>query len=126
MSAVVRRRVVVRGRVQGVFFRDTTRRRAEQLGVAGWARNRGDGSVEAVFEGEADAVEAMLQFVRQGPGRAVVSEVETHEEEPTGEAGSGSADGAFANRSWSFRFVAWGLSERYSLPWGWACWWSRS
>jgi acylphosphatase len=87
VSAAVRRRVVVRGRVQGVFFRDSTRSRAEALGVAGWVRNRDDGSVEAAFEGDPEAVDAMLGFVRDGPGHAVVSEVESHEEPPTGERG---------------------------------------
>ena len=86
MSAV-RRRVVARGRVQGVFFRDSTRRRAESLGVAGWARNRDDGAVESVFEGEADAVDSMVRFVREGPGHASVDDVEVSEEEPEGLSG---------------------------------------
>ena len=85
MGAAVRRRVVVRGRVQGVFFRDTTRARAEQLGVAGWVRNRDDGSVEAVFEGEPEAVEALLAFVRARARAGAVSDVEEFEEEPAGE-----------------------------------------
>jgi acylphosphatase len=79
--------VVARGRVQGVFFRDATRREAERRGVAGWARNRGDGTAEAVFEGEPDAVDAMVSFVRGGPGHAEVSEVEVLEEEPEGLSG---------------------------------------
>ncbi len=83
MSAV-RRRVVVRGRVQGVFFRDTLRRAARSRGVAGWALNRGDGAVEAVFEGAADAVDSMLEIARQGPRGAEVSDVEVSEEEPEG------------------------------------------
>ena len=82
--ASVRRRVVARGRVQGVFFRDATRREAARHGVAGWARNRSDGAAEAVFEGDADAVEAMVAFVRAGPGHAEVSDVEVSEEEPEG------------------------------------------
>ena len=77
-----RRRVVAHGRVQGVFFRDSTRREAERRGVAGWARNTADGTVEAVFEGDADAVEAMVAFVRAGPGHSSVSDVEVHKEEP--------------------------------------------
>ena len=85
MGTTVRRRVVVRGRVQGVFFRDSTRARAELLGVAGWVRNREDGSVEAAFEGEPEAVAELLAFVRAGPGRATVSDVEEFEEEPAGE-----------------------------------------
>jgi acylphosphatase len=79
---VIRRRVVARGRVQGVFFRDSTRREAEAAGVAGWARNRSDGAVEAVFEGDEAAVERMVEFVRGGPGHADVDDVEVVEEDP--------------------------------------------
>ena len=79
---MVRRRVVIHGRVQGVFFRDTVRRKAESRGVAGWVTNRPDGAVEAVFEGEADEVESMLRFAREGPERAEVERVEVAEEEP--------------------------------------------
>jgi acylphosphatase len=81
---VIRRRAVIRGEVQGVFFRDTTRRMAASRGVSGWVRNRADGAVEAVFEGEPDAVESMLRFVREGPDRAEVNEVDVAEEEPEG------------------------------------------
>jgi acylphosphatase len=81
---VIRRRVVAHGRVQGVFFRDTVRRMAHSRGVAGEVRNRADGAVEAVFEGEAEAVESMLRFCRQGPERAVVERVEESEEAPEG------------------------------------------
>ena len=70
------------GKVQGVFFRDSTRQEADRRGVAGWAKNRDDGSVEAVFEGEADMVEHMLWFVRNGPGSSDVSRVDVDEEEP--------------------------------------------
>jgi acylphosphatase len=84
---VIARRAVIRGEVQAVFFRDTTRREAEARGVRGWVANRADGAVEAVFEGEADAVEAMLGFCRQGPPRARVESVEVGEEEPQGLAG---------------------------------------
>ncbi len=77
-----RRRVVAHGRVQGVFFRDSTRREAERRGVAGWARNTAEGTVEAVFEGDPDAVEAMVAFVRSGPGHSEVSDVEVHKEDP--------------------------------------------
>jgi acylphosphatase len=83
----VRRRLVAHGRVQGVFFRDATRREAERLGVAGSATNTADGTVECVFEGPADAVEAMLAFVRRGPGHASVSSVDVTSEEPTGLSG---------------------------------------
>jgi acylphosphatase len=79
-----RRNVVARGRVQGVFFRDSTRREAERRGVAGWARNRSDGAVEAVFEGSRAEVEAMVEFVRGGPGHAEVDDVEVREEAPEG------------------------------------------
>jgi acylphosphatase len=84
MSEVVRRRVVVRGRVQGVFFRDSTRREALRRGVAGWVRNRGDGAVEAVFEGPLSAVEALVSFSSSGPRGAHVEDVTTSEEEPEG------------------------------------------
>jgi acylphosphatase len=80
----MRRRVIVSGRVQGVFFRDTVRRMARQRGVAGWVRNNWDGSVEAVFEGEPAAVEALVAFSREGPRGAVVERVDVHEEEPEG------------------------------------------
>jgi acylphosphatase len=81
---VIRRRVVVHGYVQGVFFRDSTRRLAEQHGVAGWVANRWDGTVEAVFEGEPDAVERLVRFVHEGPRGAQVEQVEVFEEEPEG------------------------------------------
>lgn len=83
----MRARAIVHGRVQGVFFRDTTRREAIARGVAGWVRNRPDGTVEAVFEGDGDAVEAMLAFCRQGPPNAEVDCVDVSEEEPEGLAG---------------------------------------
>jgi acylphosphatase len=81
---VDRRRAIVHGRVQGVFFRDTTRRLAQQRGVAGWVRNNWDGTVEAVFEGKPDAVEALVAFCHRGPRGAVVERVEVREEEPEG------------------------------------------
>ena len=84
---VVRRRVRAHGRVQGVFFRDSVRREAERRGVAGWARNCADGTAESVFEGDADAVEAMVDFVRRGPGHAEVSDVEVVEESPVNLSG---------------------------------------
>jgi acylphosphatase len=80
---------VVHGFVQGVFFRDTTRRRAAERGVAGWVRNNPDGTVEAVFEGELDAVESMVRFAREGPHGASVEQVEVSEEEPEGLSGFG-------------------------------------
>jgi acylphosphatase len=78
---------VVNGRVQGVFFRDTARRRAEAAGVAGWVRNRPDGAVEAVFEGDPAAVEELVEFCRRGPSRAEVTSVEVVTEEPEGFSG---------------------------------------
>lgn len=86
MSAV-RKRVVVRGRVQGVFFRDTLRRAASSRGVAGWAVNRSDGAVEAVFEGDSDAVRSVVEVAREGPRSAEVSDVEVSDEEPEGLSG---------------------------------------
>ena len=83
--AAVRRRVVVSGNVQGVFFRDSTEKEARSRGVAGWVRNRDDGSVEAVFEGDAEAVEALVEFCRSGPSRADVEDVSVSDEEPEGE-----------------------------------------
>ena len=81
VGGVVRRRVVVRGRVQGVFFRDSCRSEAARLGVAGWVRNARDGSVEAVFEGPVAAVSAAVNWCRQGPPRAVVESVSVVEED---------------------------------------------
>ena len=83
----MRKRVVVHGRVQGVFFRDSTRRRAEAAGVAGWVANRPDGTVEAVFEGDADAVEALVRWLHDGPRGADVERVEVEEGEPEGLTG---------------------------------------
>ncbi len=82
-----RLRVVVRGRVQGVFFRDSVRREAERVGVAGWVLNRDDGAVEAAFEGEAGAVEAIVEFCRSDPGHSSVEAVDVTDEEPEGAAG---------------------------------------
>ena len=76
----VRRRVIVHGRVQGVFFRGSTEREAERAGVEGWVRNRTDGTVEAVFEGEPVAVEALVRYVGEGPRQARVDHVEIQEE----------------------------------------------
>jgi acylphosphatase len=84
---VTRKRVIVGGRVQGVFFRDTTRRRAEAAGLAGWVRNTRDGAVEAVFEGEPGAVDELVEFCRRGPSRAEVASVQVTEEEPEGLTG---------------------------------------
>ena len=84
---MIRRRVVVHGRVQGVFFRDSCRRQATQHGVTGWVRNRPDGTVEAVFEGDPDAVEAVTRWCHQGPPSAHVERVDSDDEPPAGEQG---------------------------------------
>ena len=81
---MIRRRVIVRGRVQGVIFRDTTRRMAESRGLAGAVANRADGTVEAVFDGPAAAVEQLVDFCRSGPERAAVERVEVFDEQPQG------------------------------------------
>ena len=83
----VRKRVRAQGRVQGVFFRDSVRREADAAGVAGWAANCADGSVEAVFEGEADAVDRLVAAVRRGPGHSSVERVDVTDEEPEGLSG---------------------------------------
>jgi acylphosphatase len=77
-------RVRVHGHVQGVFFRDTCRREARRRGVTGWVRNDDDGTVVAHFEGEAEAVEAMVAWCRRGPARAEVSDVEAEDVPPEG------------------------------------------
>ena len=87
MSDVARRHLVVHGHVHGVFFRDTCRRQAEARGVAGWIANRPDGAVEAVFEGKADDVDALVEFCRQGPRGAEVRSVDETSEEPEGLSG---------------------------------------
>jgi len=81
---VLRRRLIVHGRVQGVWFRGATERQARALGVAGWVRNRPDGTVEAVFEGPADAVGRATAYCRQGPPGARVERVESFDETPEG------------------------------------------
>lgn len=83
----VRAHVRISGRVQGVFFRACTVDEATANGVAGWVRNSSDGRVEAVFEGEKSAVEAMIAWCRKGPPAARVSAVEVTWEEPKGEHG---------------------------------------
>jgi acylphosphatase len=84
VSETVARRVVVHGAVQGVFFRDTTRRRAQSRGVTGWVRNCSDGTVEALFEGDPEGVESMVAFVREGPRGAEVARVDVEDSEPEG------------------------------------------
>ena len=83
----IRRRVTVHGRVQGMFFRDSVRQRAQSHDVAGWVSNRSDGAVEAVFEGAPDDVERLVGFAKTGPRQAEVESVEVGEEEPEGLSG---------------------------------------
>jgi len=73
------RRLVIHGRVQGVWFRESMRVEAERLGVTGWVRNRPDGSVEAMVQGEGAAIEAIERWARRGPEAAEVARVEAHE-----------------------------------------------
>ncbi|MFB6171367.1 MAG: acylphosphatase [Haloarculaceae archaeon] len=87
MSDRVRAHVFVSGRVQGVFFRATTRDVARDRGVDGWVRNLDDGRVEAVFEGDRDAVEAMVEFCHTGSDRARVADVEVAYGDPEGLSG---------------------------------------
>ena len=79
---MIRRRLIVHGRVQGVGFRWAIARAAESRGVSGWAANRADGTVEAVLEGDPDAVESVLRLSREGPRGAQVERVDVAEEEP--------------------------------------------
>jgi acylphosphatase len=81
------KRVVVHGDVQGVFFRDSTQKEAESRGVAGWVTNRDDGAVEALFEGEPEAVQTLVEFCKNGPSKADVRDVEVEDREPEGLSG---------------------------------------
>jgi acylphosphatase len=83
-DARIRRRVLLRGRVQGVCFRSATQDEACARGVDGWVRNLRDGSVEALFEGSPEAVGALLDFCRRGPRLARVADVRVSEEAPEG------------------------------------------
>jgi acylphosphatase len=78
---------VVSGRVQGVWFRDSCQQEARAEGVSGWVRNRGDGAVEAEFEGGEDAVERMIAWCREGPPRARVDDVTVQRVELVGASG---------------------------------------
>ena len=86
-SEPIRRRVVIKGRVQGVGFRWSCRRMAEAEGLAGWCRNLPDGRVEACFEGDREAVERALAWSRSGPSSAIVTSVDVTPETPEGERG---------------------------------------
>jgi acylphosphatase len=83
-SDQVRKRVVVHGRVQGVFFRDSVQEEAHAAGVAGWVRNREDGTVEVVLEGTEDAVARVVDFCRHGPRHADVNRVDVDDEAAEG------------------------------------------
>ena len=81
-----RAHIIIEGRVQGVFFRAYTRDQALRLGLSGWVRNRPDGSVEALVEGEKTAVDKMLQWFHQGSPNSIVEKVHASEETPVGDA----------------------------------------
>lgn len=83
-SPASRRRLIIHGKVQGVYFRETLRGRADIRGVRGWVTNRADGTVEAALEGRRADVEALVGFCRQGPARAEVDRIEIRDEEPEG------------------------------------------
>ncbi len=87
MANEERARVLVSGRVQGVSFRDATRSQAEQLGLSGWVRNTQDGQVEAVFEGDPDAVQQIIEWCKSGPSSADVEDVSVENEQPVNLSG---------------------------------------
>jgi len=82
---MVRAHVIINGRVQGVFFRYATQEEATRLGLKGWVKNRRDGQVEAVFEGDEATVEKMLKWCHQGPPHAVVNKIDVNREDYEGE-----------------------------------------
>jgi acylphosphatase len=88
-TSMIRVRVLVEGRVQGVGFRYSANREADRLGVSGWARNLSDGRVEAVYQGPREAVEAMLRWTRLGPEGSHVTGIAVHDETPKEERGFG-------------------------------------
>jgi len=81
---LIRRRLTIRGEVQGVGLREAVRAEAQRLHVAGWIANRDDGTVEAVLEGEPDDVNAVVAYCRLGPEGAAIDDIELHPEEPSG------------------------------------------
>jgi acylphosphatase len=83
-SEAIRTRLVIHGKVQGVFFRDSIREAARNEGVSGWATNRADGAVEVVLEGAPDAVQAVVEYCRIGPVSAQVDHVDERNEPPDG------------------------------------------
>ncbi|MEO1055883.1 MAG: acylphosphatase [Actinomycetota bacterium] len=84
-DTLIRCRVIVRGRVQGVFYRDSCRQMAQRLGVNGWVRNLPDGTIEFAAEGRRSDVEMLLTWAREGPPRAAVSGLDVHDESVRGE-----------------------------------------
>ncbi len=98
MESHIRVRLIIEGRVQGVWFRESTRREAARLGVFGWVRNRPDGKVEAVAEGPEDKVRALVAWCHHGPSTARVSRVLETEEAYQGEFSS--FDVAYSNEIW--------------------------
>ena len=86
MANIRRVHVIVKGRVQGVFFRAYTKDEAEKLGLAGWVKNRPDGSVESLIEGDGTSVEKMLRWFQQGSPHSLVEKVHTVEETPVGDS----------------------------------------
>jgi acylphosphatase len=87
MAGLVRKRVLIAGRVQGVWFRESCREVAMAAGVAGWVRNRSDGRVEVVAEGSQAGVDRLVQWCQAGPSQARVERIEASDEVPIGEAG---------------------------------------
>ena len=75
--------VLISGRVQGVWFRSSTKQKAEQLGVTGWVRNTKDGRVEAIFEGEENSVKSLIEWCHHGPPLAKIEKVEVNNQSPT-------------------------------------------
>lgn len=73
-------RVIIKGHVQGVFFRANIQKRAVELDIGGYAKNNEDGSVECIFEGDADDIEEIVEFCKEGPRKAKISDVEVIEE----------------------------------------------
>ena len=84
-SDMERAHVMVSGQVQGVFFRDSTRQKAQELGLAGWVKNTPEGRVEALFEGPSDRVREMVRWCEEGPQQASVEDVDTDFESATGD-----------------------------------------
>ena len=78
-------RMKIKGKVQGVFFRASTREAAERYGIKGWVKNMSDGTVETVAEGEKDAIEKFIDWCRKGPADARVTDIDIVRQSPTGQ-----------------------------------------